>query len=131
MIILSVGLFTTSMLGFNHHFYGLTPKKPYQALNLQNQDHWFEKKSRKVVFFLVDALRFNMVQYQTSDRLTGDPMKDRFYNNFKSVYEKMRAEPDNQVLFLKKTLAPAFTDEKIMELMTGLYGFICGTGNHL
>ena len=58
-------------------------------------------------------------------------MKNRFYNNFKSVYEKMRSEPQNQMLFLKKTLAPAFTDEKIMELMTGLYGFICGTGNHL
>ncbi len=43
----------------------------------------------------------------------------------------MDQEPENQLLFLKKTLAPAFTDEKIMELMTGIYGFVCGTGNHL
>jgi hypothetical protein len=43
----------------------------------------------------------------------------------------MIEEPENQLLFMKKTLAPAFTDEKIMELMTGIYGFVCGTGNHL
>ncbi len=60
LTILSVALFSMSMLGFTHHFFGSSPSKPYFPVKM-GQNSWFEAKNKRVVFFLVDALRFNMV----------------------------------------------------------------------
>ncbi len=88
---------------------------PSENNPLDDSEVWFDKKT-KVIFYVIDGLRFDYLYYNES--LVGHEQYS-FQNKFVKLQNRIRANPENNILFKIYAEPPTITVPKLKAMITG------------
>ncbi len=86
-----------------------------EANPLDNSEVWYEKKA-KVIFLIVDALRFDFFYFNET---LPEQEQHTFQNKFVKLHNHVKANPENFVSFKAYADPPTVTVHRVQAMITG------------
>ena len=129
-LILSIPL---ALLSVFNILYGLVftasklPDKSERTDFENSHKPWFEPKSNKVIFILVDALRFDFLINQSEDPLLPENWAEYQFSNFTKA---LNETPENSVILKAYVDAPTLTTARVPCMMSGNFPLKASNFHH-